>query len=379
MSKSLRIILPVLGLALLVSGAASATVLETAVAKGKPARSVNCGPNAEGCARDLVAGQHTIVGSVSVVADIDGTLLVTYDTTGSDWWITEIHFDVSSEAITSSAPGRFIAKPYVEAPTQFFQFSVDAPIYGDTCGNDGDGYYYAAHAVVQEAIGFTEPDFDELAMALPDSVSLTVATAGDGYFQSTIAGGTSLDGTFIGWCIDYGHYITPGQNYDTVNVYSSYEELPASLTEPYTAPDGIAVGGDNSNIDKPENLDLVNWVINNRDGYSDTDVQNAIWRLIDDRQGACSDACLQLVADASAYGEDFRPACGQVVAIILAPVSSEQVTSAQVTIAQVTVSELQVTTGCQPILADGDETAWACGDFIRSGKNWAMTFQCCAE
>jgi hypothetical protein len=33
-------------------------------------------------------------------------------------------------------------------------------------------------------------------------------------------------------------------------------------------------------------------------------------------------------------------------------------------------------TECQPIFAGFEETAWACGDFIRPGKNWAMYFSC---
>ena len=201
--------------------------------------------------------------------------------------------------------------------------------------------YMDADGVIHEEPGQDCPTLDEIGAALPGLVSLNVSTAGAGYFQSTITGGTSLDGTFTGWCIDAQHYITPGANYDTVNVFSRYEPLPDSVTTAYPQPSQTGVGA-NSNIDKPENLDLVNWVTNDRDGYSDTDVQDAIWTLIDDNPYGCSTACEELVAAAFDNGEGFEPNFleGETLAVILQAVDSTGGSNAQVTIAQVTIAQV---------------------------------------
>jgi hypothetical protein len=50
----------------------------------------------------------------------------------------------------------------------------------------------------------------------------------------------------------------------------------------------------------------------------------------------------------------------------------------QVTITTAQVTVIAAETECQPFFGGEEETAWACGDFIRPGKNWAMSFQCCA-
>lgn len=361
----------------LLTGAADASVAVHAVTKGKPDRSVTCDPNAEGCTRDLVAGQHTVVGTVSVV-EADGSLLVTYDTTSSDWWLTEIHFEVSSEPISNPAPGRFGFKPTLDAPTQFYQFSVEPPSEGDVCGNDGDGYYYAAHAVVEEAI---DSSYVDLSLpALPETVQFKLAGSSESYVSTTV-----LDSDFFGhspyegWCIDEDRTIFLGSVY-TAKVYSSYEQLP----------DGA--------VDNPEMLDEVNWIINqnlvgqtslNCDGsddgtdstYSALDVQQAIWYLLEDELKFTPTCKVSEIRDAAlANGNGFEPECGETIAVVLVPVdtATHEPLSAQVTIITAQVTVISTETDCQPIFGGMEETAWACGDFIRPGKNWAMSFQCCA-
>jgi hypothetical protein len=146
-------------------------------------------------------------------------------------------------------------------------------------------------------------------------------------------------------------------------VYSSYEDLPEGLVE-YT-----------------ENLDLVNWIINqgyvgqvSPDGYGTYtygDVQRAIWTLIEDNNstsglGAWSQNRVdEIVAAAYASGEGFTPGCSDYVAVILQPVDGQQV----ITIAQVTFASVGVP--CNPLFEY--ETAWGAGyDF--PGKNWATYF-----
>lgn len=354
----------------LLTGAANASVAVHAVTKGKPDRSVNCDPNAGGCTRDLVAGQHTVVGTVSVV-EADGSLLVTYDTTSSDWWLTEIHFEVSDEPITDSAPGRFDYKPYLDGPTQHFQFELE-----EAC-NDGEGYFYAAHAVVEEAI--ESSDVDLSLPALPETVQFQLAQSSESYVSTTVLDSDFFgDSEYEGWCIDEDRLISVGTEY-TAKVYSSYEQLP----------DGA--------VDNPEMLDEVNWIINQNlvgqaslhcdgsdDGtdstYSALDVQRAIWYLLETDGVNFSPSCKVLeIADAAlANGGGFEPECGETIAVVLVPVdtATHEPLKAQVTMITAQVTVISTETDCQPIFGGMEETAWACGDFIRPGKNWAMYFQC---
>ena len=227
----------------------------------------------------------------------------------------------------------------------------------------GEEVSIAAHAVVQKLIGYDCPTLAEIAVALPDQVNIHTQNYpnADSYFDVEVSGGTGLDGTYGVWCIDEGHTIYINSNY-TVNVYSSYEELPDSLTT-----------GADPNIDHPENLDLVNWVMNNSDGYTSTEVQNVIWALLDDKstRDDLTPHEQELYDAAIASGEGFVPGMGDVVGIILQPVdpnANAQVTVAQVTLAQVTLVEA-LGLECTPIYQS--ETAWGEGEDF-PGKNWAM-------
>ncbi len=116
--------------------------------------------------------------------------------------------------------------------------------------------------------------------------------------------------TFDGYCLDTDRPINRNVDY-TAKVYSSGEPLPDELIGP-----GL--------IEKPENLDLVNWILNqnfegkdsNGNGtYTSGDVQRAIWELIDDQQsngggslGAWNqDRVAEILAEAQSNGEGFVP------------------------------------------------------------------------
>ena len=157
---------------------------------------------------------------------------------------------------------------------------------------------------------------------LPDTVNVKVTAAVPGdpaYFPTVIvSGGTMLDGTYLGWCVDAHHPI----QIDTVylaHVFSSYETLPFGL------------------FNYPENLDLVNWIINQDyvgkpfpggiNPYFYGDVQMAIWILLEGTPSIppnlpgigpyASSHIARIIADATASGEGFVPCIGQWVAIIL--------------------------------------------------------------
>ncbi|MBN1460346.1 MAG: hypothetical protein JXA57_12480 [Armatimonadetes bacterium] len=299
----------------------------------------------------LMAGQHTQVGTVTVSND-GANMTVTYDITVDGWFLTTTHLYVGTKEPKKSAPGQF---PYkhedLYATSDTFTVTV-VP---------GTKYYVAAHADVlneNDIIGYDCPTLEELAALLPDSVLIkpvNYPNAGS-YVDLTLSGG--LSGTFPAYCIDATHTIYLGSEY-AANVYSSFEQLPDYLTI-----------GDDPGIDNPENLDLVNWVVNQRfigkaspsgGFYTSADVQDAIWILIDDNPAVTATQnvkAAEIVQLALTYGEGFRPnfAAGDVFTIILAPVAAA---GYQTTIAQILLAELGVE--CTPIYKS--ETAWALGGF----------------
>ncbi|MFX0168913.1 MAG: hypothetical protein ACFE89_06070 [Candidatus Hodarchaeota archaeon] len=313
---------------------------------------------------DLIAGGGNAksaidVGDVSIWNDLN-YLYVKYEVV-DPWCITETHLHIATspdlipQRRGNPIPGHFMYNdewdPCITEHT--YMISLTWPSYSDL--------FIAAHAVVQRLIGYEPPSLDEFSDVLPDTVTMSVQypyAGGPAYFPVTTVEGDPLTGSYEGWCADTDHVINQNTWY-TANVFSSYEELPLSL------------------IEYPENLDLVNWILNqayvgqpspfSSGIYTYGDVQRAIWALIEDGQSTAGlDAWSQtrvdeILTDAQANGEDFEPGCGDSIAVILAPVTGEQVLVAQVTFIDVGLE-------CTPIYQT--ETAWGDGlDFL--GKNWA--------
>jgi len=313
---------------------------------------------------DLIAGQTADVGDVLVWNDAT-TLYVKYkiadDTTPDDytdnWTITKTHVHVATawedipQKNGNPIPGKFDYKNTYANVVETNPLMI--PLNGWIPGTE---LYIAAHADVEVAGGL-----DGLEMYLPETATMVVSHPGGSSYFDVLISDTILNDTYPGWCVDTDHYITPGTPY-TVNVFSSYENI-----------EGL--------VDKPENMDLVNWILNNISvgqsiaGCDEVvtygDIQMAIWTLIENVQvdnglGPWSQCRVDgIVALAIANGEGYKPGCGNVVAIILAPV--DIVNIGQVIIAQVVIAELPMF--CETV----DETAWGKGlDF--PGENWAMYF-----
>ncbi|MEJ2251160.1 MAG: hypothetical protein P8Y97_16095 [Candidatus Lokiarchaeota archaeon] len=268
----------------------------------------------------------------------------------------EEHFMSIPQKNGNPIPGQFNYK--TEHDPGVSEFTYEIPITWDI----DTQVSIAAHALVQKIGGL-----DGLELALPDQVTMSVIYpygGGPAYFPHTyISGGTNLDGDYLGWCIDTDNVIYQNTQYQA-DIYSSYENLPEGLVE------------------YPENLDLVNWIINQEyvgqqspgcSGiYTYGDVQRAIWELIEDVPSTSGleawSQCRvnEILATAYINGEGFEPDCGDVIAIILAPFNNQQ-TPMQTVIAQVTLIDVNVP--CDTI----DETAWGAG-FDFPGKNWATYF-----
>jgi len=309
------------------------------------------------CTHDLLAGQFTDVGCVTVSNDCD-YIYVKLAVDEPGWRMTEVHIDVQLDRddvpqtkAKNPKVGKFEVSEELDAPATEY-LATFPTVSGENT------YVVMAHAVVCYD---TLIDVED---SLPSAVTIKVKYPYGGapsYFETTISGGTDIDGTYEGWCVDTDHTI--GQGSYTAQVFSSYESLPTGL------------------IEYPENLDLVNWILNQ--GYVGTtspggfgtytygDVQRAIWALIEDGQSTSGlgqwngNRVNEILTAAHASGEDFYPGCGDVIAIVLRPVNTNGGTTGQVTIAQVTLAELPVE--CESTC----ETAWGDGtDF--GGSSWAM-------
>lgn len=312
---------------------------------------------------DLIAGQNIDVGEVEwefgYVGGDNLVLNVTYET-DEPWCMTETHLAVaeSVDGIPQNKKGNPKVGNFEYGDDElscvtYWSEVVDVP---DECSN----LVIAAHAVVNK----TEVDVEAVNdlvtndLGLPESGTINVHyPGGDSYFNSTI-GSSFFNGVIDGWCIDLGHTINPGRTYQC-DFYSSFQDLT-----------GI--------VDKPENMDLVNYILNQdyvgsdspgcTGNYTAGDVQTAIWELIDDQTstwGAFSWCRVnEIVASATANGEAFIPSCNGVVALVCAPKTTNQVT-----VFQTTAFELNVTEECNVVQ---DETAWGAGNRFVPKGNWAM-------
>lgn len=172
-------------------------------------------------------------------------------------------------------------------------------------------------------------------------------TEGSSYFSISIQDSGLLKGTFPGWCADWATRIESGTTYNA-KYYSSY-------TSPL--PPGV--------VDKPENLDEMNWLLNQHfvgksspsgfGTYTSGDVQLAIWTLLDDSFDSSTvgpfsqDRVDELVSKAMTLGSDFYPGRKHVVGILLAP--SDQGSGSRV---QTTVTEIPRCKFPKCVIPEGD-------------------------
>jgi hypothetical protein len=314
---------------------------------------------------DLIAGNPkntvNVVGVVKVWND-DVNLYVKYEITVAPWVLTGTHLHIAANADDvpqkngNPIPGKFEykGKPDKGSP----EYILHTIPLGDEGLAPGDDIAIAAHA---EVCGY-----DIMNDPLPSPVSIRpfrsdIQIGEVTYFEIEVTGGSFLNGKLDGYCVDTDNGINLNVDY-TGNVYSSYGILPAGL------------------VDIPENLDLLNWLINQhyvgQDSpgghgvYTFGDVQKAIWELVEDAipQAALDslgiegvdwkqDRVDEIVAAAEANGEGFVPGCGDLIAIIIEPLPEGKV--------QIVIVLIPLICGC--------ETAWGEGPGF-PGKNWAMYF-----
>ena len=339
-----------------------------------------------------------------------------YDITEPGWTLSDTHLhivDTTQADIPQKKgnpiPGQFDYATPDEGDATYAEFRIllDAPAVMSSNGKKtlipahnwiGDLLTIAAHGVVEQ----WGCDVDLLPAVLPGMVDITVIYAAWDWYNGTDFTGPDLappepdlayfssivisngipndllDGTYIGWCIDYDLSITGGLTYPA-GVYSSYHMLPAL--------DGL--------VNNPEDMDLVNYILNQDivgqpsgcDGvYTYGDVQQAIWYLLEDRMGDVApdfdypftlgpwELCRanEIIDDAVANGDGFEPGCDEYVGIIIIPDLGQDGTRQAVLIPVMGPGgDETVWGGLRGLLPETDGNGWG-SDF--TGSNWGMYF-----
>ncbi|MFO7620548.1 MAG: thioester domain-containing protein [Bacteroidales bacterium] len=318
---------------------------------------------------ELLAGKNTKAGELIVTME-DNLLKVTY-VADDGWAISETHLSVTNsfEEVPSNrggnpVPGLF--EYHSDHQPAVTNFTYDVAIAGGV-----DEIYILAHAVVSPVLEW-KTNLEEFSGLLPETAVMKVdypVAGSSSYFTTTITEGGIIDGTYNGWCIDVGNVIYSNVDYKA-KVISSYD------------PDFSSLGL----VDKPENMVLVNWIINQdypgkpapgEEVYTYGDVQRSIWELLENEitesgLGEWSpDRVKTILEEANNNGAGFVPECDDKIAIILLP--DDMTLPFQITISTVFLTEFP--SACEPVCGK-TETAWAAGyDF--GGSNWAMYFTYC--
>jgi len=252
----------------------------------------------------------TDIGQVTVFDDGD-SISVSIALSVNGWVLNSTNIYIGPEPdIPATNPGNPIVGqfPYKDVHDPAVVSFVAGPF-----ASPDSSYVVSAYTLAEYWV--TLPDLDSLCEFLPETVDFIFTGKGpDSYLNIDVSNGGWLDGSYQGWCIDRTHTISDGNLYEDADVICSHQPLPDSL------------------VVHPENIDLVNWILNNVaaggtsacDGeYTFGDIQYAIWTLIaseptDIGIGEWSQCRAdEIIANAEANGEGFEPTVGEYMGVIL--------------------------------------------------------------
>jgi hypothetical protein len=136
---------------------------------------------------------------------------------------------------------------------------------------------------------------------LPDvPVTLNTVDGTTTYFDITLsgvpAGNDVTNGLYPGWCADFSIAMPRNTNL-LVTLYDSYGTLPARAQD--------------------SDWDKVNWILNNKDGYSMMDIQYAFWYLINEHAIPAGHPGAQTLVANAVDGFTYEP--GDIIAIVAVP------------------------------------------------------------
>ena len=326
------------------------------------------GPNYD----SLCIGLH--MGTVSVVDD-SNFITVTYDVFSEGWVLTATQLYIGPEPdIPANKPGDPVLGQFP------FNHIHDPGVTSFTVGPvyiSDSNYVIAAHVDAEKWVIVTT--VDSICELLPETVDFSCSGIGpDCYLNIDVINGEWLDGTYLGWCIDLDDFIGFGNVYEDADVYCSIDPLPDSL------------------VDHPENIDLINWILNNvtlgqtsacGGIFTFGDIQKAIWDLIDDEiagtvlLGEWSQCRAdEIVTMALSNGEGFKPELGDYLGVIL---DAENVQTVLITVPFTSHISLGVSSGwgygqygeyCDPDGALG--TSFKDSEYY-GGSSWGWYFYGC--
>jgi len=142
------------------------------------------------------------------------------------------------------------------------------------------------------------------------------------------------DGFYVGWCADRSVTMPRGE-YLTVRLYNTYDLLlPLPLRD--------------------KDWDKVNWILNNRDGATKEDIQEAFWVLLNDYPYESVSPMAKSLVDNAVEG--FMPQPGELIAVLAEPVETQgRCWPFQFAFLQVT---LHCHEGCTPGYWKNHEDCW---------------------
>ncbi len=286
-----------------------------------------------------------------------------------------IHFASTDEDIPQTRngnpiPGRF---EYNITPDEYTT-RYEIPVEFDNVG--------AIHLSVVKFGGI-----EGFAFYLPnDPVQVKFTYPGtNSYLEVAISGANAgaLAGTYENWCVNTSYGLDPTLVYDAL-LYSSYEPIPSGT------------------VKKPENFDLINYLINNykvgtvvelknddctpylnegntvSEAITMQDIQTAIWYLIDGGDAFFDQLPLDwkqervnaIVCEVQQNGEGFEPDCGEKIVFVVVPIDLNKL-PVQLIVGQPTVSSVPVP------CADEGGTAWGDGYWGATfgGAQWGTWFK----
>ena len=337
---------------LILTGVLSSRFLKVESASASAVYEIGTAVESQPYVTDLIDGYYGTIGTLTVSNDAT-YVTITYQVTYPDqtMCLTETHIYVSKEVPQTGAPGQF---PYGDPWLGCKRTYVESIALADLGAVTGDTLYVAAHSETYLIVGYEQPDLSQLNIPTDYAILKSITTESNiAYWQIVLENAGALTGTHDAWCIDPGTLIT-NQPYGSTRLYSTYSPEAANF------------------VDKPQNYDLVNYLINQEwvgkpspsgATYTLYDVQWAIWMLVDNngdafpryRSGWNKTRALELMNDAMAHGENYLPSCHGKIAVVVDP----QIfgTKGQTLIMPMLLTDLGIE--CKPI--GKESTAWALG------------------
>lgn len=319
--------------------------------------------------RPLIADRYSQIGTVDVTK-FGNYVRVAYYVTNANWTIDRTHLHVAGTkaAIPSDANGNPLVRNFTH---QRKHEAEDTVIYDSINVSALTNVFVSANASVRQAVG-CEMDVATINASVPSQVYMRLSlTLSPEYFNMLVydlSGSPIYAGYFAGNCVDLDRPILPGTNYYpyAVSSYSSDTALLSCI------------------IDKPGNLDIVNYIINQP--YASTlnatgkEVQAAIWTIIDDDTPVNGAAGLTwnqsivdaIINDAIAKGEGYVPRCDEFFAVLLDQgCSSNSTPTVQQSIFWLPTNTVP---SAQTTIYEQCANAWGSG-FKFAGGGWGMYFK----